>query len=107
MAVKPIDPVANVRASRREQSTEAMRHRDRCQPYNRRAWNVMRSVKLAVDPLCECCGDVPASEVHHRNANPWDNAWSNLASLCKRCHSRTTCVERRPQPLARCWATYP
>ncbi len=107
MALKPTDPIANVRTSRREHAAEAMRRRDRHQPYARRAWGVMRSVKLAVDPLCECCGDVPASEVHHRNANPWDNAWANLASLCKSCHSRTTCVERRPRLLARRCATYP
>lgn len=102
MALRPIDPVAVARVRRRQRSLEAMRPHDRHAPYARRAWCVMRSVKLAVHPLCEICGDAPANEVHHRNANPWDNAWANLASLCKSCHSRTTTLERlphRPVPL--------
>jgi hypothetical protein len=102
MASRPVDPVAAARVRRREQSAEAMRPRDRHDPYVRRAWCLLRSVKLSVEPLCEICRKAPANEVHHRNANPWDNAWVNLASLCKSCHSRTTSLERgrrRPAPV--------
>jgi 5-methylcytosine-specific restriction endonuclease McrA len=103
MALRPVDPVAAARTRRHEQSVEARRPRDRHDPYARRAWCTLRSVKLAAEPICESCGRTPANEVHHRNSNPWDNSWLNLVSLCKSCHSRTTAYERglhRPSPAA-------
>lgn len=100
MARKPVDPVAIARTRRGEQSAAAMRPRDRYDPYLRPGWQMARRVKLIVHPLCECCGAAPAREVHHRNVNPWDNAWHNLASLCSACHARTTLRHRggRRQP---------
>lgn len=62
-------------------------------------WLRLRERKLAADPLCEECdknGDVEfAVEVHHKIPFRGKNDslrldYSNLQSLCKRCHSRKT-----------------
>lgn len=56
-----------------------------------RQWRKARSAYLAAHPQCERCG-APATEAHHlrpRRLGGSDD-WSNLAALCKRCHSATT-----------------
>ncbi len=60
--------------------------------YDRAAWrNDIRPAQLRRHPLCETCTTAtPASEVDHRDGNPWNNDPSNLASLCESCHSRKT-----------------
>ncbi len=58
-------------------------------------WRRLRVMKLARDPLCEDCrahgrGE-PAVQVHHveglAERPDLAFAWSNLASLCTRCHA--------------------
>jgi 5-methylcytosine-specific restriction protein A len=54
------------------------------------AWQKIRALKLARDPLCEEClakGIVkPAEQVHHEDENPHNNLKNNLKSLCVPCH---------------------
>lgn len=59
--------------------------------YRTKRWRVTRNHHLHQHPLCDC-GRI-ATDVHHRTdiadgGDPW--ASSNLASLCKRCHSQLT-----------------
>ncbi len=64
--------------------------------YGRVAWQKLRALKLATDPLCDHCEKrgltVPAVHVHHvkaRKTHP-DLALDldNLQGLCIACHSR-------------------
>ena len=55
--------------------------------YDRR-WQKIRRITLSRFPLCVC--NRPASEVHHKDGNPKNNAPDNLQSLCKPCHSAIT-----------------
>jgi len=60
-----------------------------------KAWRTLRAAVLSEQPLCECCmredeRPVMATDVHHIDDNPANNARSNLASLCHACHSRIT-----------------
>lgn len=61
--------------------------------YGSKRWELLRRKKLNLNPICEQCDRVLASEVHHRvdiqqGGDVW--AMANLESLCKPCHSRTT-----------------
>ena len=67
-------------------------------PYNTKAWQQLRRLKLSTKPLCEGCADMgmitPANTVDHRvaisaggNAFP---ALDGLASYCASCHSAKT-----------------
>jgi 5-methylcytosine-specific restriction protein A len=64
--------------------------------YNSREWQSARSVKLARDPVCERCGRVLATAVHHivevrdvRQTRPdLLTADTNLQSICNGCHAR-------------------
>ena len=62
--------------------------------YDSRVWRKVRVMVLAEEPLCRKCYQqglvVPATEVHHLDHNPHNNARENLESLCKSCHSRET-----------------
>ena len=57
-------------------------------------WRLLSEKKRSVDPLCELCqrkGIVTAAdEVHHKvpiDDAPWLRlVWSNLLSVCMRCH---------------------
>jgi 5-methylcytosine-specific restriction protein A len=55
-------------------------------------WKKIRDSKLTKDPLCERCWRkgkyVEATVVHHRDANQFNNKYSNLESLCVTCHER-------------------
>lgn len=61
-------------------------------------WRRLRQMYLAANPLCEEClraGRItPATQVHHKDGNPNNSAWSNLESLCLECHSRKTAKEQ-------------
>lgn len=65
--------------------------------YNSKRWKVLREKKLSVDPLCESdgCSDVATDVDHVVGIADGGDVWlmSNLASLCKRCHSRKTMAE--------------
>ena len=59
-------------------------------------WRAIREQVLGREPLCRDCaagGHVtPATEVDHQDNDTANNALSNLAPLCKPCHShRTAC----------------
>jgi 5-methylcytosine-specific restriction protein A len=67
--------------------------------YNRKAWQRLRTAKLAANPLCEYHPDgiAMATDVDHRipirkGGDPW--AWENLASTCHECHSHKTRQEQ-------------
>ncbi|MBI1348024.1 hypothetical protein GC163_17260 [bacterium] len=62
--------------------------------YSAPRWRRLRAMKLRMSPLCECgCGQA-AKDVHHiidrKEAPELAYEISNLQSLTKRCHSRTT-----------------
>ena len=77
-------------------------------PHTRRRygpeWANIRKLFLAQHPLCEMCQangcTTPATEVHHKVplANGGTHDWSNLAALCKSCHSSITIREARHRP---------
>jgi len=77
-------------------------HDDRQSAHKRgygRAWQRLRALKLATDPLCEYCKArnriTPATEVDHykpRERGGTDD-WENLRSACKSCHSSKTARE--------------
>ena len=61
--------------------------------YNLQSWKKLRAVKRMADPLCEECkakGIIKGAEcVDHitpisKGGDPY--SWSNLQSLCKKCH---------------------
>ena len=55
-------------------------------------WASTRAAQLARHPICEDCGQQPASEVHHvisRAAGGGDEP-GNLMSLCWACHRTRT-----------------
>lgn len=64
-----------------------------------RQWRKLRDTKLAADPVCEACQEALANEVDHRTpkAAGGTDAWSNLQSLCKPCHSAKTLRESVPR----------
>src|SRR5688572_12324257 len=66
--------------------------------YDRRAWrDRLRPMKLSRDALCAHClkaGQVvAANEINHIDGDSSNDAWNNLESLCKPCHSRVTVRE--------------
>jgi 5-methylcytosine-specific restriction protein A len=66
------------------------------------AWQRVRLVVLAAEPLCRFCDAAgriePATEVDHIDGNSRNNDRANLRPLCKPCHSRRTA---RDQGFAR------
>jgi 5-methylcytosine-specific restriction enzyme A len=67
-------------------------------PYNTKAWQRLRRVKLSTSPLCEGCAAmgivVPANTVDHRvpvseGGNPFPPL-EELATYCPPCHSAKT-----------------
>lgn len=62
-------------------------------------WRKVRAMVLAREPRCRDCaaaGRVTlATEVHHLDGNPRNNALDNLVPLCKSCHSRRTLRDLR------------
>src|SRR2546422_11469031 len=80
------------------------RERERGSPRERgydTAWEKLRRIKLAQDPLCEiqthCAGVTAADEVDHvipiRQRPDLRLVMSNLQSACHRCHSAKTARE--------------
>lgn len=62
-------------------------------------WMKLRRMVLAQEPLCRSCmtqgRHTAANEVDHMDGNVRNNAWSNMQSLCKSCHSKKTVRDRR------------
>ena len=50
-------------------------------------WRKLREAKLKANPLCERCG-APASVVHHKDHNQYNDFWDNLESVCRSCHEQ-------------------
>ncbi len=57
-----------------------------------KAWRSIRAAYIAAHPLCEICG-APAQHVDHRDGDTSHGEPSNLAALCRSCHSRKTARE--------------
>ena len=61
--------------------------------YNSKRWKMTRRTKLAANPICECCDNRIATDVHHKidlreGGDPW--AIDGLEALCHACHSQET-----------------
>lgn len=71
--------------------------------YRHKSWLVIRDNKINENPLCELCEGVgmvtPACFVDHiiprRITTSFENDTENLQSLCDRCHSQKTQLERK------------
>lgn len=64
---------------------------------NTAAWQRLRAMVIAEEPLCRHCSArgliVTASDVDHRDGNPGNNDRDNLVSLCHSCHSIKTAAD--------------
>jgi len=64
--------------------------------YNSKEWQATRANKLSLNPICEHCKRLMATECHH--IDPVKANWNrrldidNLMSVCQACHKR---IERR------------
>ena len=91
---KPIKPNA-----KQHQNAQERDHRQGKRLYatNHRVWRAIRAEQLGHDPLCCVCmakGYVTAAnEVDHIDGDSFNNAPSNLQSLCKPHHSAKTVRE--------------
>jgi len=73
-------------------------YEDRQRFYHSRSWRRLREAKFAIDPLCERCQKlgqfVPGEDIHHkidiRDRPDLALEYSNLETLCKKCHSQET-----------------
>jgi len=69
----------------------------RCYSTNHPTWRKLRARILAQEPLCRECSKAgtitPATDVDHIDGNSFNNYDSNLAPLCKPCHTRKTNAE--------------
>lgn len=64
--------------------------------YNTTTWKNLRQSKLLENPLCECCNEKLAVQVHHRQAISTSQNeeemiklgfdYNNLMSVCEECH---------------------
>ena len=68
--------------------------KDRRYKTNSTTWRKLRSAQLIRQPLCEDCSKegrvTPANTVDHINGNTYNNSYTNLRSLCVRCHTIKT-----------------
>lgn len=65
--------------------------------YSNARWLRLRAAYLAVNPLCECGCNRPATVVDHRKPHNGDDglmyAWDNLQAMTKPCHDRKTATQ--------------
>lgn len=75
-------------------------------PLQSSAWQRLRAVVLAEQPLCVDClarGQVvPATDVDHDDGDPSNNARSNLVPRCHSDHSTKTMRERHGSTMRGC-----
>jgi hypothetical protein len=53
-------------------------------------WPATRAAQLAAFPVCQECGERPATEVHHVRGRAAGESPGNLRSLCHWCHATIT-----------------
>ena len=89
---RPRRPLANTVLNEQKRRRESKRflHTGSAQ------WRAIRKAQLEREPLCRDCG-APANEVDHINGDTANNLPSNLASMCKSCHSAKTWRENHGQ----------
>ena len=64
------------------------------------AWQKLRAAKLRQNPLCERCG-APATVVHHKDHNQFNDFWDNLEAVCRDCHEEHHGRKRKEQHAER------
>ena len=89
---KPKRPLANTEVNEKARR----RQRSRLLATNSAQWRKIRKAVLEREPLCRQCG-APANEVDHINGDTSNNLPSNLAPLCKPCHSAKSLWENRQE----------
>ena len=73
-------------------------------------WQAVRRRFLAAHPVCGCCGQRLADQVHH--LEPVERrpdlalAWDNLAPVCTGCHARCNGLERAGKQTAQLFAGF-
>ena len=87
-------------------------------PYRTERWRILRSAKLALQPVCESCGDFRGLEVHHVNTISEHEKEYRIEAAgfpppdllkvyCKSCHSRVTGgASNRELEQAQQWAKF-
>ncbi len=73
--------------------------------YDRKPWLLTRARKLGLNPICEACNRVAATEVHHivplmQCVYGQEYALDNLRSMCKPCHAQETARESNEKMAA-------
>ena len=53
-------------------------------------WAEIRAAQLAAFPVCQDCGQAPATDVHHIRGRAAGDGPGNLRSLCSHCHAVVT-----------------
>ncbi|MCS6490770.1 HNH endonuclease [Burkholderia thailandensis] len=95
--VKELEPRVKGLSTRRANRTGRDADPRRAIPLNSAAWQRLRSLVLAEEPLCRECSKrgqiVPATDVDHHDGNPGNNELENLVPLCHACHSRKTAAD--------------
>lgn len=81
----------------------------RLQKYARKAYRETRPKILERDGYqCVVCGSIAHLQVHHINMDAGDNRWTNLVTMCAKCHMRLHGGERsKPKRILWPWlSTY-
>jgi hypothetical protein len=53
-------------------------------------WPERRAAQVAAHPVCQDCGQAPATDVHHVRGRAAGDGPDNLRSLCSHCHAVVT-----------------
>lgn len=95
--------LGSLKPKRKAKATGREADERRVLPLNGYAWQKLRAMVLAGEPLCRHCATqgltVPATDVDHMNGAD-DNRLESLQPLCHECHSRKTAAEQGKRTTA-------